>query len=1127
MSQAPSLQQVRNVFEKLGPPGTPFTTSEVATKFDCTDRTIYNKLDTLAEEGVLATKKVGARGRVWWQPIKRQDKSEQEIDKKYRELFQSINQGFCLIEVLFDDDQPVDYRFLETNSVFNELTGLEDVEGKRIREVDSDHEDHWFQRYGAVALTGEPIQFIEYAKNLGDRWYEIDAFRAGDPAENIVALLFDDVTNHKRTKHSVHRGEQPFNALVEATTEGIYRISPDWSEIYQVVGEKFVVNNLSNTWQDYVPADEQERVEQAIDVAIETQSPLELEHRIERADGTIGWTHSRAVPILEDGDIVEWFGTATDITERKEQERKQKQVISRVTDGIFELNTDWEFTFVSEQAEELLDTSNEEIVDRYIWDVFEDARGTPFEKRYSEVMATREPTSFEEYYSGLDSWFEVQAYPNEDGGVAVYFRDVTERKERKQAQKRAEQRYQKLIELAPVPILAVDPTTEKILEANEAAGELIDCSAAELTGRVWTSLHPSKKSDSYGEIFRKVTERGGTWRRLPDGSPTQIVTEYGEKIPVEITGKKVELEGGDVAYGILQDISDQLEYQHRLQSLNEITHELFDAETEREVTQTAVEALAEVLDVSTVAFYSFDEGAWEFGPDVHTTSSRAAEEIEEPPVFESGVGVEWRAFTDGQTAIVDDFRTRETDYEFDREIRSEVAVPIADWGVLVAGDTRPDMFDDWTVNLVETLGATTRSALNYSERERELREQRQKLQEIELLNEQIRDITHTIVKADSRTELEQSVCERLIASDAIEFGWIGNVDLENKSVTPRAQAGTGGNYLDSVPLTLGESTDPEPSVQALQSRDACTSSNIATNIQHGDWRSTAVERGFRSALSVPLIYRDAFYGTLTVYSRTTSVFSGALESVLQELCDLIAHASAAIEQKEALQATQATELEFEVRDKASLFCRLATVLECNIDLERVLSQEGKSTLAFIRVANGTPEELLKEAERLEEIDSCRLIEQANNTFIQLRITEPCIGSVLSGRGLILRQLFADSTRCRLTVEVPKSFDTRRAVNIVMSRYEDAQLLAKRESDASFESEDQSYNITLDALTPRQREVVETAYRSGYFDSPRRASGKELAEAFDFSNSTFHEHIRKAEQTLFKNLIEDTNGSLVT
>ena len=1245
MSSAPSLTEVREVFEALGPPGTPFTTTEVATTFDCTDRTIYNRLETLVEGGVLETKKVGARGRVWWRPVEGDGENERNTEETYQKLFESINEGLCIIEVLFDaDEQPVDYRFLETNPAFDELTGLRDAAGKRIRELDVDHNDHWIEKYGAVAQTGESVQFTEYAEDLGERWYEINAFRIGDPTEHTVAVLFDDITENKHAENAVDEGEKRLEALLEATTQGVYRISPDWSEIYQLSGENFIDDDPPNTWQGYIPEDDRERVGEAIDEAIETQSPFELEHRITRADGTIGWVDSRAVPIVEDGETVEWVGTATDITERKEresrieryklylesapdlitvldkdgviqydssgvsdmlgygaeerigdsgfdyihpndrdrirrrfnnpgedvsrlkqyrartkdgdwiwlesrtripaedhtlddivvtarditkrkeQERKRQEVVDRVTDGIIELDADWRCTFLNGKGGELANTSESELLGRTFWEVFEDARGTTFEKKYREVMDTREPVSFVEYYPKLDGWFDVQAYPNDDDGVAIYFRDVTERKEREQARQRAQKRYQKLLELAPAPIFAVDPTTEEILEANEAAGELIGCQPDELIGRTRTSVHPTTKTDGYNTIFKKATERGGTWRYLPDGSPTCVVTEHGEEIPVEITGRRVELEGEDIIYGVLLDISDQLEYQDRMRALNGVTHELFEAETEQEVKRMAVETLADVLDVSTVAMYQFDEEEWRLWPTVHTSSTEAAEQIDDPPVFEPGVGVEWSAFTDGQTETVDDFRTQETHYDFDRTIRSELAVPIADRGVLLVGDTRPDMFDDWDISLTETLGATVETALDRTERKRELREQRRELQEMEELNEQIRDIAHTIVQAETRAELEQSVCEQLVGSDLIEFAWTGRVDLESKVVVPQTRAGSGDGYLDSAALMLDEHSDPEPSVQAVQSREACSSDTVS-GVRHGDWRDAAIEQEFRAALSIPLIYRESFYGVLSVYTRTTSGFPDALKSVLCELSDLVAHAAFAIEQTAVLQTEQTMELEFEIRGQDHLFCRLAAVFDCELKLEGTVPQPGESTTVFVSVSDETPEQVLERAKRMEEIEGARLIEQKEKTLIQLQLVEPYIWSVLSGKGFILRELWADSARCRVTVEVPKATGTRQAVNLIMSRYEDAQLLAKKEARTSSDLNGSAVGGVLEALTPRQREVVETAYRCGYFDSPRGASGDDMAELFGFSNAAFHQHVRKAEQRLFEELLEDVDSSL--
>jgi signal transduction histidine kinase len=120
--------------------------------------------------------------------------------------------------------------------------------------------------------------------------------------------------------------ERRFRALVKASSEILYRMSPDWSEMRQLAGGGFISDmpTPSRGWEwleKYIPRNEQPRCLQAIHDAIRTKSIFELEHRVRRADGTLGWTHSRAVPILDDnGEITEWFGAASDITARKQAE---------------------------------------------------------------------------------------------------------------------------------------------------------------------------------------------------------------------------------------------------------------------------------------------------------------------------------------------------------------------------------------------------------------------------------------------------------------------------------------------------------------------------------------------------------------------------------------------------------------------------------------------------------------------------------------------------------------------------------------------------------------------------------------------------------------------------------------
>jgi PAS domain S-box-containing protein len=126
-----------------------------------------------------------------------------ESEEKYHALFDSIDQGFCVIEVLFDDaDNVRDYRFLEVNRVFEKQTGISNAVGRRMREIAPAHEEHWFQIYGQIALTGESRRFENPAQALG-RFYDVYAFRVGRPDQRHVAILFNDITERKQAEEAL------------------------------------------------------------------------------------------------------------------------------------------------------------------------------------------------------------------------------------------------------------------------------------------------------------------------------------------------------------------------------------------------------------------------------------------------------------------------------------------------------------------------------------------------------------------------------------------------------------------------------------------------------------------------------------------------------------------------------------------------------------------------------------------------------------------------------------------------------------------------------------------------------------------------------------------------------------
>ncbi|HBG25492.1 MAG: hypothetical protein A2Y10_14595 [Planctomycetes bacterium GWF2_41_51] len=134
---------------------------------------------------------------------KKAEETLRESEERYRSLFESIDEGFCIIQVIFDkNEKPVDYLFLSVNPAFERQTGIVNAVGKKMKDIAPMHEQHWFDTYGKVALTGESIRFENSAMQLG-RHFDVYAFRIGLPEERKVAVLFKDITERKKAEQKM------------------------------------------------------------------------------------------------------------------------------------------------------------------------------------------------------------------------------------------------------------------------------------------------------------------------------------------------------------------------------------------------------------------------------------------------------------------------------------------------------------------------------------------------------------------------------------------------------------------------------------------------------------------------------------------------------------------------------------------------------------------------------------------------------------------------------------------------------------------------------------------------------------------------------------------------------------
>ena len=214
---------------------------------------------------------------------KRAEQALQESERRFRQLFNGMTEGFALHEVVCNASAtPTDYRFLDLNPAFERLTGLrrDDVIGKTVLEVLPGTDPVWIEQYGQVALTGQPIHFDRYFPPLG-KHYDVFAY---SPAPRQFAVLFLDITERKRAEDALRESEERYRALAENSPDLIIRFDRDLRLLFanpatQRRTAKEAVALKGRTAQEYgaTPASAA-AWEQAARRALETGEPQRFDH---------------------------------------------------------------------------------------------------------------------------------------------------------------------------------------------------------------------------------------------------------------------------------------------------------------------------------------------------------------------------------------------------------------------------------------------------------------------------------------------------------------------------------------------------------------------------------------------------------------------------------------------------------------------------------------------------------------------------------------------------------------------------------------------------------------------------------------------------------------------------------
>lgn len=242
---------------------------------------------------------------------------------------------------------------------------------------------------------------------------------------------------------SVRESEERLRALVNASANLLFRMSPDWKEMRQLDGHGFLSDTrepVSNWIDIYIYPEDQPLMLATIQHAIETKTAFELEHRVRRIDNTVGWTLSRAVPVLaRDGNIIEWFGAASDVTARKNAEEARRHLAAIVEssgDAIISKDLNGIVTSWNKQAERLFGYKEEEMIGRSILTIIPPELYDDEEMILSRIRAGLKIEHFETVRvtrlgERVDVSLSISPIKDEHGhiiGAAKIARDIREKK---------------------------------------------------------------------------------------------------------------------------------------------------------------------------------------------------------------------------------------------------------------------------------------------------------------------------------------------------------------------------------------------------------------------------------------------------------------------------------------------------------------------------------------------------------------------------------------------------------------------------------------------------------------------------------------------------------------------------
>lgn len=665
-------------------------------------------------------------------------------------------------------------------------------------------------------------------------------------------------------------------------------------------------------------------------------------------------------------------------------------------------------------------------------------------------------------------------------------------------------------------IVEIDDDWEFTL-VNERAEEIYDVTEEELRGRHFWDVFEAGVGTVFEEEYRRVMETrvATSFEAHYDGSDDASGLVGWFEVDVYPAD-----DGGLAFY--FRDITDRKRRKERSAALNDVLAEFMDATAKQQVADVVAAAADARLYLPVTVVALIDDESGELRPVAR--SDAVERQLDPASLFEQGDGVGWQVFVNGEREVV------ETPFEEplgDLDAVDELVVhPLSQHGVLVTG--APDHDDQFAETLAENMRTTLdriQSDALLQEREERLQERNESLSRLNRINEIIRDIDQVLVSASSRREIQQAVCDELTNGDSYAFAWFGVHDAPSDRISPQCWAGDGKGYLDAVSFSAGTEPDARmPVEEVVHAHEPRVTNDVLADPPFEGWRKAALNRGFRSTIALPIVYKGSLYGVLDVHARRPNVFDELERKVLVELGETIAHAINAVESKRALVSDSVVDLVLDVDPADHPLVEFIQEDDAReFELKGIVPTDEGDFRVFYTIIGASPEVVSEATERTTEIAATDLVyEDGDGLQYEGVVTEDSMIYWALDRGAVPRSISIDESAARVRVELFGDASPRDFVERFQRRYPNSELVARRERERPVHTRDEFLASYEDRLSARQREVLKRAYLSGYFESPRDRNATEMAGSMDMSQPTFSAHLRAGLRNLF-DLVFETEG----